>query len=185
MKNSLRQQEREKHAECTSHWIHQGRVFSLRADDLEFDGEPPLHWEIVVHPGAVAVLPITDRGTLLLIEQWRRPVEQILIELPAGGLDPGESPREAAQRELQEEVGYKAGVLTEMGSIFTSPGICSERIHLFIAHQLTKSSLPGDHHEAIDSVELTLDEALDSIESGSIIDVKTICLILRYARRFH
>lgn len=149
MKQSLQQKQREKQARCTSTWLHKGRVISLRSDSLQFKSGATHEWDIVLHPGAVAILPINEKGNLLLIEQWRRAIDQIILELPAGTLEVGEDPASCAQRELQEEIGYRANQLTPMGGIFTTPGFCNEYIHLFLATQLVESRLPKDEDEAM------------------------------------
>lgn len=183
MKKSLQQQRLEKQAHCTSKWPYKGKVISVRSDQLQYETGATDQRDIVIHPGAVAILPINEKGNLLLIEQWRRPVDQIILELPAGILEKGEDPASCAQRELQEEIGYRANQLTSMGGIFTTPGFCNEYIHLFLATELIESALPPDEDEAIDLVEISLKEALQLIENYRIQDAKTICGILTYAMR--
>lgn len=182
MENSLKQQQLEAAAKIESKELYKGKFFSLRRDIIQIDPHPPHTWDIILHPGAVAVLPIKKNGNLLLIQQWRRPVQKILYEIVAGILEKNESPLSCAQRELQEEAGYKAEKLTSLGGFYTAPGFCTEYIHLFIAQDLLESSLPKDLHEAIDLAEMTLEDALTLIDNHEIIDVKTICAILRYER---
>ena len=155
-------------------------MISVRADTFAFD--PPHTWDIVTHPGAVAVLPVTRGGNLILIYQWRRAVGKILLEIPAGVLEKGEKPEKAAQRELQEEIGYVARELTSLGGIHTAAGFADEYIHLFVGRKLEESALPKDAHEAIDVVEMPLAQALELIDRHTITDAKTICSILKYAR---
>lgn len=182
MENSKRQQELESQALIKSEWLYKGKIFSLRQDTLQFPENPSFLWDIIIHPGAVAVLPITKNGTLLLIHQWRRPINQIIYELPAGTLEERETPLKCAERELQEEVGYKANQFIPLGGLYSAPGFCTEYIHLFIAKNLEKSELPKDIHEAIDLVEISLESALNLIDNEEIKDSKTICGILRYKR---
>ena len=113
------------------------------------DGSESAH-EIVKHPGAVAILPIDKEGNLILIRQWRRATEEILIEIPAGTLEPPEPPDKCAIRELQEEVGFKPQTLIPLGGFFTSPGFCNEFVHLFLAQDLEISHLRADDTDGID-----------------------------------
>ncbi|NGX37274.1 MAG: ADP-ribose pyrophosphatase [Chlamydiae bacterium] len=182
MEHSLKQKELESQASVHSKEIYQGKIFTLRRDTLQFDALPPHDWDIILHPGAVALIPVNEKGNLLLIQQWRRAIGKIIYELPAGTLDKEEPPLECAQRELQEETGYKANTLIPLQGFYSAPGFCTEYIHLFIAKDLTESSLPGDIHEAIDVVEVSLEKALTLIDNNEIQDAKTICGILRYHR---
>jgi len=182
MENSLKQQELEKKSSIRSKELYKGKIFSLRRDTIQFDEHPPHDWDIIVHPGAVAMIPINDKGNLLLIQQWRRAIEKIIYELPAGCLDENEAPLACADRELQEEIGYKAKTFISFGGFYSAPGFCTEYLYLFLAKDLIESSLPGDIHEAIDVIEVSLDQALNWIEQGKIEDVKTIAGILRYQR---
>lgn len=182
MKNSIKQKELENQASLTSKEIYKGRVFSLQCDTLQFKNEPAHDWDIIIHPGAVAAIPVNQAGKLILIQQWRRATKEIIYELPAGVLEPAESPLSCIQRELQEEIGYRADTIIPLGGFYTAPGFCNEYIHLFIAKDLSPSSLPGDAHEAIDVVEMDLTEALHLIDSNAIKDAKTIAGIFRYTR---
>ncbi len=182
MKNSLFQKELESRAVIESETVYEGEIFSVRHDILNFESKPPHDWFIVVHPGAVAAIPINADGKLVLIKQWRRAIEQIIYEIPAGTLDKGESPLDCIDRELQEEIGYRAKTLIPLGGYYPTPGFCDEYVHLYIAKDLSESSLPKDIHEAIDVVEVELEEALALIDSNQIQDGKTVAGILRYAR---
>jgi len=160
--------------------LFKGKFYSLKRETVHFDSHPPHDWDLIVHPGAVAVLPILENGNLLLIKQWRRAVKKILVEIVAGLKEEGEDPSSCALREMQEEAGYTAETLTPLFNFYAAPGISNEYVHLFLAKDLVKSSLPGDDHEAIDVIEVTLSEAMDMIHSGEIQDAKTLCAILRY-----
>jgi ADP-ribose pyrophosphatase len=182
--NSLRQAQEEKSAPITRQWVHKGRVISLRTDTLQKEGEKEKKWDIVIHPGAVVILPITKEGHLLLVKQWRRAAEKILIELPAGTLEEGEPPLECAKRELQEETGFRAEKWTALGGFFSAPGFCNEYLHLYLALDLTESYLEPDETEAIDLLSVDIKTALKMIEQNEICDAKTILGILRYALSF-
>ncbi len=182
MEKSLQQKELESRASVKSKELYKGKIISLRRDTLQFDAHPPHDWYIITHPGAVAAVPVNNDGKLILIQQWRRAIDQIIYELPAGTLDDGEKVLECMQRELREEIGYKADTLISLGGLYPSPGFCTEYIHLFIAQGLSPSTLPKDLHEAIDVIEVELDDALKLIDSGEIQDAKTVSGILRYKR---
>lgn len=182
MDNSLKQQKLETSAKVQSREVYRGKLFTIQQDILQFDSLPSHQWDVVIHPGAVAMIPVVNNDHIILIQQWRRAIGKIIYEIPAGTLDDGESPLECAQRELQEETGFKAGSLIPIGGLHSAPGFCTEYLHLFIAKQLTESSLDGDDHEAIDVIEMSLEKALSMIDTCEIDDAKTICGLLRYER---
>jgi len=182
LNNSLKQKYLEESASIETKELYRGKVFSLVTEKLKFENLEPHVWDTITHPGAVAILPIKENGNLILIQQWRRPIGKIIYEIPAGTLNKGEPIEEAAVRELQEEVGLKPETLIPFGGAYSAPGFCTEYVHLFLAKDLVKSSLPKDKHEAIDVVDLSLEEALELIDDGSINDAKTILSLLRYQR---
>ena len=179
-KNAKAQERREKEASIQQEWIYQGPYVQLRRDIIFAEGHSPKTWEMIIHPGAVAVLPIDNDGNIILIEQWRRSVNRIMIEIPAGLFDLGEDAATCAQRELQEEIGYLAKKLTPMGGVFVAPGLSSEYVHLFVATDLEESRLVADDSDLIDLRIVTPSQAKKMIEDGSICDAKTITAILRY-----
>lgn len=180
MENSLKQKALEESLRVEEKPLYQGKFFSLKRETVHFKTHPPHNWDFLIHPGAVAVLPVLDNGHILLIKQWRRAVKQILIEIVAGLLDPGEKPAAAALREMQEEAGYSAKTLLPLSQFYVAPGLSTEYIHLFLAKDLVKNPLPPDDHEAIDVMEVPLSKALSMIHSGEIKDAKTICALLLY-----
>lgn len=182
VQNSQKQKELEKKANIESSWLYEGKIFSLRRDVITVPKQPPHYWDIVVHPGAVAILPIQNNGDLVLIRQWRRAIGEILYEIPAGLLEKGESPDICAQRETQEETGYRAKKIIPFGGMYTAPGFCNEYLHLFLAKDLEVAPLPKDIHEAIDVEEIPLNKALELIDRKIIIDSKTISVLLMYQR---
>ncbi|MBS0616059.1 MAG: NUDIX hydrolase [Verrucomicrobia bacterium] len=179
-KNAEGQEQREKKARIDQEWIYNGPYVKLRRDVIFENDRPPKTWEIIVHPGAVAVLPINKDGNIVLIEQWRRSTNRILIEIPAGLFEPGESAAECAQRELQEEIGYRARTIKPLGGIFVAPGLSSEYVHLFVGTDLEESRLQADDSDLIDLKIVTPKAAKQMIEDGTICDAKTITAILRY-----
>ena len=138
--------------------------------------------EVVVHPGAVTVLPLLDERTILLLRNTRHAVGTILVELPAGTLEKGESPMNCAGRELLEETGYLAGRMKPIGTFFTSPGILSEKMYAFAAYDLVKKVQSLEEGEDIELMTATLDEAIAMIAHGQIQDGKTIATLLMYER---
>lgn len=140
--------------------------------------------EVVAHPGAVVVLPLLPDGRVMLISNKRYAVGQILLELPAGTLDKGESPMNCAGRELLEETGYLAGRLKPMASFYSSPGILSEKMYAFIAYDLERQKQSLEQGEEIELRPVALDDAIDMILHGEIADAKTIATLLMYDR-FH
>lgn len=154
--------------------LYEGRVVSLRVDRVKLpDGRAAVR-EVVEHAPVVAIVALDGEGNVLLVRQYRLPVQQALLEIPAGGVDPGESAEEAAQRELQEETGQRAGRLERLCSFFASPGYCNEHMDLYLATALEPSALAADADESIEVVRLPLSEALRLIERGEIRDAKTI-----------
>jgi ADP-ribose pyrophosphatase len=140
--------------------------------------------EIVVHPGAVVILGFLPDGRLLLIRNHRYSVNQTLIELPAGTLEKGEDPMNCAGRELLEETGYLAGRLKPIASFYASPGILTEKMHLFAAYDLTHQGQSLDATEEIDVMPVSVADAVRMIRAGAIQDAKTIAAVLMYDR-FH
>lgn len=134
--------------------------------------------EIVRHPGAVVVLPLLDDGRVCLIRNYRISVNQTLIELPAGTLEPGEEPIQNAERELMEETGYRAARLQKLHSFYLSPGILDERMHLFLATGLTAGETAREAGEDIDNLVVPWDEALEMAVDGRIQDAKSIVGLL-------
>lgn len=132
-------------------------------------------YECVFHPQAVTMIPQTKDGKLIFVKQYRYPVDQIMLEFPAGNMFPKEDPFVAANRELQEEIGFKAETLILLESVFSSPGFCNEYLHIFLAKDLTESAFIAEDTFEIDIVELTLDEVYAKIRNHEIIDAKTLC----------
>lgn len=137
-------------------------------------------YECVLHPQAVTMIPQTKDGKLIFVKQYRYPVDQIMLEFPAGNMFPSEDPFMAANRELQEEIGFRAETLILLESIFSSPGFCNEYLHLFLAKDLVESAFIAEDTFEIDIVELTLDEVYAKIRNHEIIDAKTLCSILLF-----
>jgi ADP-ribose diphosphatase len=138
--------------------------------------------DIVHHPGAAAVVPFVSDDEVLLIRQYRHAAGGMILEVPAGKLDPGEAPAVCAARELEEEAGQRAGRLVELGWIWTTPGFTDERIHLFAAFDLRPGAHSPDHDEVIEPVRTTLAAALELVFRGEIRDAKSSLALLHAAR---
>ncbi|MFN8570449.1 MAG: NUDIX hydrolase [Gemmatimonadaceae bacterium] len=164
---------------------------SLDIDTVRFPNGTTGQLEMIRHSGASAVLPfLTDPSTadpdVLLIRQYRYAAERVIYEVPAGRLDPGESPASCARRELLEETGCHASRLEPMVPIFTTPGFTDEQIHLFMAWDLTRGAPHHEPDEFIELVPMPLGDALRLVEQGRIVDAKTIiCLLFAASFRRH
>lgn len=154
--------------------LYEGRVVSLRVDRVKLAGGREAVREVAEHAPVVGIVALDGEGNVLLVRQYRLPAGQSLLEIPAGGIDPNESAEEAAQRELQEETGQRAGRLELLCSFFLSPGYCDEYMYLYLATALEPSTLAADADERIEVVRLSLARALRLIERGEIHDAKTI-----------
>jgi len=162
--------------------IYEGKIISLQVDEVRLPNGETATREIVKHPGAVAVIAVAgDR--LLVVEQYRKPLERNQVEIPAGKLDPGEAPEEAAKRELEEETGYSCASIRHICSFATSPGFADEVLHLYVADGLTKGAQRLDDDEFLECEAVTLEEAEAYIAEGRIADAKTIMAV--YAWRLY
>lgn len=161
---------------------YEGHLFNIELSELRMPDGVRTMREIIRHPGAVGMIPVTDSGEILFVTQYRHASGGRLLELPAGTLEPGEEPLTAAIRELQEEVGFRPGVTKALGGFYVAPGYSTEFIHLYVCTQLVRSVLEGDPDEDIEVERRTLDEALAAVESGEICDAKSVIGVLRYAR---
>jgi ADP-ribose pyrophosphatase len=162
--------------------IYDGKKVRLEVHHLEDDQGRRLRREVCVHPGAVVVVPLLDELTVLLIENRRYSVGEVLLELPAGTLEKHESPMNCAGRELQEETGYLAGRLQYLGKFYTSPGILTERMYVYVAYDLQRTQRALEEDEQIEVKPTAVEEALKMTMDGRIADGKTIAALLMYER---
>lgn len=164
----------------TSTPIYTGKVISLRVDEVILPNGKTSKRELIKHPGAVAVLPITNEGKIIFVEQYRKALERSLVETPAGKLEPGEKPEVTARRELEEETGYGCHKLTFIQTFATSPGFADEVIHVYVAEELylLEEKVDLDEDEFLDVIEATVEEAEQMMATGQIYDAKTAFSIL-------
>lgn len=158
--------------------IFDGKVVKLFVDTVELpDGREAIR-EIVRHPGAVCVIPVTPEGEVIMVKQYRYAFEQIMLEIPAGKLEPGEDPFEAVKRELEEESGVVASNIEYMGEIFTTVAIFDEKIHAYLATDLVYKNAHPDEDEFLEVEKIPLSTLVDMVMNGEIKDSKTqICIL--------
>lgn len=160
--------------------IYDGKVVKLQMDDVILPDGKTAKRELIKHPGAVGIIPITKDKKIIFVEQYRKPLEASLVEIPAGKLEPGEKPEITAVRELEEETGYTTNALQFIASFYTSPGFADELMHLYLTDQLEPltEKVAGDDDEFVELLELTLDEAKQYVKDHRIHDAKTNYAIL-------
>ncbi|RVU54952.1 NUDIX hydrolase [Anaerosphaera multitolerans] len=160
--------------------IYEGRIVSLKVETVELPDRMYSKREIVEHDPASAIVALMENDDVILIKQYRKAVDKILYEIPAGILEKNESPKECAVRELREETGFIAKDIEYIIEFYPSPGFCTEKIYVFLARGLEKSEKDLDEDEFIDCEIVPFDKVLKMIELGEIVDGKTISAILTY-----
>jgi ADP-ribose pyrophosphatase len=163
----------------TTETAFEGKLIDVRRETVRLSNGETTIREIVVHPDVVAVLPILADGRIVFVRQYRKAVDRILLEVPAGGVDEGETPEDAVHREMVEETGYRVGDAVFVTSFYTSPGFTTENMHLFLARDL-KAGKATEESDQIEVEELTLSEARERWRAGEIADAKTILAMLWY-----
>ncbi len=158
--------------------IFAGNMINLRVDNVELPNGKETTREVVEHPGAVTIIGFTPEQELLLVRQHRYPIAQDTLELPAGKLDPAEDPKDCAIRELEEETGYLAKSVELLGKFYTSPGFSDEIMYLYLAEELQESKQNCDEDEFVQVVKMTMDEAVENVFNGTIVDGKSMVGIL-------
>ncbi|MBA7469638.1 Methanol dehydrogenase activator [subsurface metagenome] len=165
----------------SSQLIYDGRVVKLRVDTVRMPSGRETRREIVEHRDCVAIVAVDADDNVLLVKQFRKSVEKELLEIPAGGIDPGEDPVTTVRREMQEETGYLPGKVEKLGGFYSSPGFCTEYLHLYLATDLTPSPLYAEDTESIKLVRVPISQIPSLIASGSICDAKSIAGLLTYS----
>ncbi|MCL2086894.1 MAG: NUDIX hydrolase [Oscillospiraceae bacterium] len=160
---------------------YDGLILKVCHDTVRLEDNSVAGRDVVLHSGGVGVLPVTDDGNVILVKQFRYPQREVVLEIPAGKLEPGENPLECGKRELAEETGYFSHKIRELGMIFPTPAFCSEIIHIFLAEKI--KSLPRrqglDKDEFLDVIEMPFEEALRQVVAGEIKDAKTQIALLK------
>lgn len=163
----------------SSKYTYNGKIIDVRYDEVEICTGKKSVREVVEHSGGVVIAAQKTPDTILLVKQFRYPIKETVFELPAGKLEKGEQPFPAAQRELEEETGFRAKNWKDLGYINTSPGFCDEKLYLYLASDLEFVGKHPDEGEVIECYEYKLNDVYDMIKSGIINDAKTICGVMR------
>ena len=163
----------------SSKTIFEGRIIKVTLDQAELPNGKLAAREVVEHPGGVAVLALEEDNTTYLVKQFRYPIQQLLLELPAGKLDGPEDHLLAAKRELSEETGLEAEEWTYMGSTLASPGFCTERLHMYLARKLSHKKQHLDEDEFLNVVPIPFDALVRQVMDGSQDDAKTVAAVLK------
>jgi ADP-ribose pyrophosphatase len=154
--------------------LYEGRVFKLLRENVTLNNGVTVDLDVIHHPGASAMIPISDNDNVILIKQYRHAIGDFIWEIPAGTLDLNETPLECAKRELIEETGFSANTWQKLGEITPVPGYSNERIHMFLAADLVPAEQDLDKDEMLDVHEVSLGKAVEMIHEGAIQDSKTI-----------
>lgn len=162
--------------------VYEGRILKVRVDRVRLDNGRETTREVVEHPGAVAILPILNDGSMLLIRQYRYAIGRELLEVPAGTREPGEPAEVTARRELEEETGKRVGRIELLTRFYISPGWCNEQIVIYRAHDLVDTETNLDDDEVIDLVRVTPEEVPGLVASGEIADGKTITALMYHLK---
>ncbi len=159
---------------------YQGKVFYVTKDLAKLEDDSLVQRDVVHHSGGVCVVPLTDKGTVLMVKQFRYPMEQVTLEIPAGKKEPGESPEICGKRELAEEVGRTCQEFTSLGTLYPTPAYDTEVIHMYLARGLSQPKAQNlDEEEFLDITELPLEKAVQMVIDGEIPDAKTQIALLK------
>jgi ADP-ribose pyrophosphatase len=164
----------------SSQLIYEGRAVRLRVDAVRMPSGRETTREIVEHSDCVAIVAIDDKDNVLLVNQFRKPVEKDLLEIPAGGTEPGEKPEDCVRRELREETGFLPQKVERLGGFYSTPGYCTEYLYLYLATDLVLSPLQAEDSESIKLIRVPLGQISSLITSGSICDAKSIAGLLTF-----
>ncbi len=162
--------------------VHVGRKIRVAVEEEVKDDGSVVTRDLVLHPGAVAILPLVDAGHVCLLRNFRPTAGEVLWEIPAGTLEPGEPLEQAAHRELAEETGYRAGKLRKLHGFYPSPGVLDEVTHLYLAEELTPGAMAPEADEKLEPVVVTWEQALAWALDGTIRDAKTLVALLLWDR---
>lgn len=164
--------------------MYQGKVVGFYKDILELPNGNVVEWDLIKHPGAAAILPVMEDGRIILVKQYRNALGYKTYEIPAGGIEKGETPLQCVAREIEEETGFYAKKITPLIKVITAIGFCDEQIPIFVGEELVETKQNLDEDEEIDVIKVTMKEAVEMILNGTIIDSKTVSGILAYKEKF-
>lgn len=167
----------------SSESIYKGRIFDVRVDEIR-EGDVEYAREIIVHKGSAVIVPVFEDKTVALVRQYRHATGKYLLEIPAGGVETGETFEQAAIRELEEEIGVTAAKIEKLTEFYVSPGFLTEKMYVFLATEITETTQKLEHDELIEVERLTFPQALDLIHTGSIEDAKTMVGLILAGSRF-
>lgn len=159
-------------------YIHRGKIINLRIDEVELPGGKRSSREIVEHNGGVGIVALNEKNEIMLVKQYRKPFDEVIIEIPAGKIEKNEDPFLCAMRELEEETGKKPLKMQLMNVIYTSPGFSNEKLYLYFCREMENGRLNPDEDENLELICIKFDDALNMIYNGEIKDAKTIAGIL-------
>ena len=159
--------------------VFQGKIVNIREDVAELQNGNRAEREVVEHPGGVGIVAVTKDNKVLMVRQYRYPMEEELLEIPAGKLDEGEDPFECAVRELSEETGYVANEYVDFGAIYPSPGFCRETLYLYLALDLQPGEMHPDDNELLSLEAVDIDELIDMIMADKLRDAKSIVGVMK------
>ncbi len=165
-----------------SEYLYRGKVVNLRIETVQVQNGNPAKREIVEHCEGVCIAALSDKGEMYLVKQYRRPLDDFLLELPAGKKEAGEESLTCAKRELREETGFTAQTYVYLGADYVSPGFCTEKIHVYLATGLTAGEAQPDGDEFVEVYAYPLDALVDMVMDGTICDAKTAIGILKTKR---
>lgn len=163
--------------EISKEYVYEGSIIKVRHDEVLLPDGQKAGRDVVEHPGGVCVLAIDDNDEVLMVRQYRRPIDDITYEIPAGKLDRGEEHLSAGKRELEEETGYRAKNFRYLGGYYVTPGFCNEMIHIYLATELERGKINPDEDEFIEPAREKFDSLLQKVMRGEINDGKTALAI--------
>ncbi|MFC1865959.1 NUDIX hydrolase [Chloroflexota bacterium] len=166
----------------SSRTIYEGAILKLRLDDVMLPDGKITRREIVEHSDAVAIVAVDGKKNILLVKQFRKPMEEELLEVPAGCVEPGEEPVATVSREMREETGYRPNKIRKLGGFYSSPGFCTEYMHVYLATDLVADSLHAEDTDYIDVIRVPREKVEGLIDSGALRDAKSIAGLLLYLK---
>ena len=165
--------------QITAETVYEGIIVNVRRDIAELQNCSRVQREVIEHPGGVGIVPVTKDNKVLMVRQFRYPMEEEILEIPAGKLDPGETPLGCAIRELSEETGCTAGRYVYLGASYPSPGFCTEIIHIYLALDLRSGEMHPDENELLSVEPVAIDELIGKIMANELPDSKSIIGIMK------